>query len=143
MLLEDGSLDRKKLGSLIFSDSEKRAALDGLLDGYIRQWMRDQIDFHRQNGVDLLVLDIPLLFEAGYEPLCDAIMVVYTPKELQCQRLMQRDDLTKAQAIDRMNSQLSIEIKKEKADIVIDNSGDLAETYLQVDQWLAKRAAEN
>lgn len=105
--------------------------------------MRDQIDFHRQNGVDLLVLDIPLLFEAGYEPLCDAIMVVYTPKELQCQRLMQRDDLTKAQAIDRMNSQLSIEIKKEKADIVIDNSGDLAETYLQVDQWLAKRAVEN
>ncbi|APZ49160.1 dephospho-CoA kinase [Jeotgalibaca sp. PTS2502] len=143
VLLEDGSLNRKKLGSLIFSDSEKRAALDGLLDGYIRQWMRDQIDFHRQNGVDLLVLDIPLLFEAGYAPLCDAIMVVYTPKELQCQRLMQRDDLTKAQAIDRMNSQLSIEIKKEKADIVIDNSGNLAETYLQVDQWLAKRSVEN
>jgi dephospho-CoA kinase len=143
VLLEDGSLDRKKLGSLIFSDSEKRAALDGLLDGYIRQWLRDQIDFHRQNDVDLLVLDIPLLFEAGYEPLCDAIMVVYTPKELQCQRLMQRDDLNKAQAIDRINSQLSIEIKKEKADIVIDNGGDLAETYLQVDQWLAKRAAEN
>lgn len=143
VLLEDGSLDRKKLGSLIFSDSEKRVALDGLLDGYIRQWLRDQIDFHRQNDVDLLVLDIPLLFEAGYEPLCDAIMVVYTPKELQCQRLMQRDDLNKAQAIDRMNSQLSIEIKKEKADIVIDNGGDLAETYLQVDQWLAKRAAEN
>ncbi|HJA90605.1 MAG TPA: dephospho-CoA kinase [Candidatus Jeotgalibaca merdavium] len=143
VLLEDGSLDRKKLGSLIFSDSEKRAALDGLLDGYIRQWLRDQIDFHRQNDVDLLVLDIPLLFEAGYEPLCDAIMVVYTPKGLQCQRLMQRDDLNKAQAIDRINSQLSIEIKKEKADIVIDNGGDLAETYLQVDQWLAKRAAEN
>ena len=143
VLLEDGSLDRKKLGSLIFSDSEKRAALDGLLDGYIRQWLRDQIDFHRQNGVDLLVLDIPLLFEAGYEPLCEAIMVVYTPKELQCQRLMQRDDLNKAQAIDRINSQLSIEIKKEKADIVIDNSGDLAETYLQVDQWLAKRAVGN
>ncbi|NLD32205.1 MAG: dephospho-CoA kinase [Trichococcus flocculiformis] len=137
-LLSDGTLDRKRLGALIFSDREKRKELDVLLKERINDWIQAEKERYISEGHKLIVLDIPLLYEGGYEDSCDAVMVVYVPEELQVQRLMSRNHLDADEAIRRMQSQLSIEKKKELADFVIDNSGTIEETKKQVNDWLLK-----
>lgn len=137
-LLSDGTLDRKRLGALIFSDREKRKELDVLLKERINDWIQAEKERYISEGHKLIVLDIPLLYEGGYEDSCDAVMVVYVPEELQVQRLMSRNHLDADEAARRMQSQLSIEKKKELADFVIDNSGTIEETKKQVNDWLLK-----
>ena len=137
-LLPDGTLDRKRLGTLIFSDREKRKELDVLLKERINDWIQAEKERYISEGHNLIVLDIPLLYEGGYEDSCDAVMVVYVPEELQVQRLMSRNHLDADEAARRMQSQLSIEKKKELADFVIDNSGTIEETKKQVNDWLLK-----
>ena len=137
-LLSDGTLDRKRLGALIFSDREKRKELDVLLKERISDWIQAEKERYISEGHKLIVLDIPLLYEGGYEDSCDAVMVVYVPEELQVQRLMSRNHLDADEAARRMQSQLSIEKKKELADFVIDNSGTIEETKKQVNDWLLK-----
>lgn len=137
-LLSDGTLDRKRLGALIFSDREKRKELDVLLKERINDWIQAEKERYISEGHKLIVLDIPLLYEGGYEDSCDAVMVVYVPEELQVQRLMSRNLLDADEAARRMQSQLSIEKKKELADFVIDNSGTIEETKKQVNDWLLK-----
>lgn len=137
-LLSDGTLDRKRLGALIFSDREKRKELDVLLKERINDWIQAEKERYISEGHKLIVLDIPLLYEGGYDDSCDAVMVVYVPEELQVQRLMSRNHLDADEATRRMQSQLSIEKKKELADFVIDNSGTIEETKKQVNDWLLK-----
>jgi dephospho-CoA kinase len=137
-LLPDGTLDRKRLGALIFSDEEKRAELDALIHERIREWIHAEKARYIAAGHRLVVLDIPLLYEGGYQQSCDAVMVVYVPEELQLQRLMIRNHLDEKEAKRRISSQLSIEKKKKLADFVIDNSGTIAETGKQVSDWLRK-----
>ena len=137
-LLSDGTLDRKRLGALIFSDREKRKELDVLLKERINDWIQAEKERYISEGHKLIVLDIPLLYEGGYEDSCDAVMVVYVPEELQVKRLMSRNHLDADEATRRMQSQLSIEKKKELADFVIDNSGTIEETKKQVNDWLLK-----
>lgn len=137
-LLSDGTLDRKRLGALIFSDREKRKELDVLLKERINDWIQAEKERYISEGHKLIVLDITLLYEGGYEDSCDAVMVVYVPEELQVQRLMSRNHLDADEAARRMQSQLSIEKKKELADFVIDNSGTIEETKKQVNDWLLK-----
>ena len=137
-LLSDGTLDRKRLGALIFSDREKRKELDVLLKERINDWIQAEKERYISEGHKLIVLDIPLLYEGGYEDSCDAVMVVYVPEELQVQRLMSRNHLDADEAARRMQSQLSIEKKKDLAVFVIDNSGTIEETKKQVNDWLLK-----
>lgn len=111
-LLSDGTLDRKRLGALIFSDREKRKELDVLLKERINDWIQAEKERYISEGHKLIVLDIPLLYEGGYEDSCDAVMVVYVPEELQVQRLMSRNHLDADEAARRMQSQLSIEKKR-------------------------------
>lgn len=137
VLHADGSLNRKQLGKIVFSDEAKRLQLNALLHPLIRQWIRDETARLTSEQQPIIVLDIPLLYEAGYRKHCHQVVVVYTSKETQLKRLMERDGLNETEAKDRIDSQMSIEDKKELADIVIDNEGSLRETYEQVEQWLA------
>ncbi len=79
----------------------------------------DEIEEYRQKGENMIVLDLPLLFEKQYEKLCEEIIVVYIPKELQLERLMKRNQYTKQEALSRIDSQLSIEEKTETSDSFI------------------------
>lgn len=134
--ISDGKLNRKKLGSVIFSDQDKREKLNQLLHPLIEKEMDDQINELKQKNESLIVLDIPLLFETDFIKKVDQIMVVYTPESVQIERLMTRDQLTKEQAMDRISSQIRIEDKRDQANILIDNSGSLAKTQQQVNNWL-------
>lgn len=135
---EDGSLNRQKLGSLIFSNAENRQKLDDLLQPLIKIMILDEIEEYRQKGENMIVLDLPLLFEKQYEELCEEIIVVYIPKELQLERLMRRNQYTKQEALSRIDSQLSIEEKRKRATVLLDNQGTIQQLYHQVEQWLVE-----
>ena len=135
---EDGSLNRQKLGELVFSDVENRQKLDELLQPLIKIMILDEIEAYRQKGEKMIVLDLPLLFEKQYEELCEEIIVVYVPRELQLERLMKRNQYTKQEALSRIDSQLSIEEKRKRATVLLDNQGTIQQLYQQVEQWLVE-----
>jgi dephospho-CoA kinase len=134
----DGSLDRKRLGELVFADAAARKELEGLLHPSIRALMRERMDTLEKLYPDkLVVVDVPLLYESGLQAMFSQIMVVYVPREVQLDRLMKRDGLTLEQAERRLDAQMSIELKKEQADFVIDNQGTLEETQQLVREFWA------
>lgn len=131
----NGSLDRKKLATIIFSNDKKRVMLNELLSPFIRHEIMRQIQEKSQLS-NLVVVDIPLLYEGGYDQVVDKVAVVYIPKSVQQSRLMKRDNLTRLEAEKRIASQWSIEEKKAKADFVFDNQGNHEELKQQIVAWI-------
>ncbi|WP_342488976.1 dephospho-CoA kinase [Bacillus sp. FSL P4-0248] len=126
VLLPNGELNRQQLGAVIFSDEEKRKQLNAIVHPEVRKEMLKQRDEGVSQKETFVVLDIPLLFESQLESLVDRIIVVYTTPELQLSRLMNRNDLSEEEALNRIHSQQSLEEKCKKADRVIENTQDLA-----------------
>jgi len=136
VLLADGTLDRKELGDIVFQDPSQRQALNDITHPAIRSEIRAQMEsLEREYPNRLVVVDIPLLFESGLEHMFERVMVVYAPRAIQLERLMQRNQLNRDAATARIGSQMDIEEKKMKADIVIDNSGDAELTERQIDEF--------
>ncbi|MBB6635967.1 dephospho-CoA kinase [Cohnella thailandensis] len=136
VLLEDGSLNRKKLGEIVFSDPSEREALEQITHPAIRGIMKDRMaDFGRENPKRLVVVDVPLLYESELGSLFHKVMVVYVPREVQLARLMERDRLGLEAARRRLDAQMDIEEKRKRADYVIDNSGSLEDTIRQIDDF--------
>jgi dephospho-CoA kinase len=136
VILPDSSLDRKKLGSIVFGDEQARRDLEGLLHPPIRALMKERKErFETEHPDKLVVLDIPLLYENKLEGMVSRVMVAYCPRDVQLDRLMLRDGLSAEQAEARLLAQLPIEEKRLRADIVIDNSGSLADTERQVNAF--------
>lgn len=112
ILNEDGTLDRKKLGSIVFQQPEERKALEAITHPAIRREMRERAAAYALQYPDKLVVsDIPLLYESGLEDGFEEVMVVYVPRSVQRDRLMSRDGMTAAQAEARMDVQMDIERK--------------------------------
>lgn len=124
-LVKNGEVDRKSLGSIVFTNSTKRKALEDLLHPLIY----DEIE-HLSLALDKkkkpYLVDIPLFFEGGRYPIEKSI-VVYATKEQQLQRLMARNGYTQEEAQSRIDTQISVEDKRKKASYVIDNSGTLTQ----------------
>lgn len=138
VLLADGTLDRKKLGDIVFRDPSQRQALNDITHPAIRREIQERVEsLEREYPDRLVVVDIPLLFESGLEHMYERVMLVYAPRNIQLERLMERNQLSRNEASARIGSQMDIEEKKLKADIVIDNSGDAEQTKRQIDEfWL-------
>ncbi|WP_322535960.1 dephospho-CoA kinase [Bacillus altitudinis] len=136
VLLPNGELNRQQLGTIIFSDEEKRKQLNAIVHPEVRKEMLEQRDEGVSNNETFVVLDIPLLFESKLEGLVDRIIVVYTTPELQLSRLMNRNDLSEEEALNRIQSQQSLEEKCQKADRVIENTKDLAFMRKQLENIL-------
>lgn len=136
ILTASGELDRKKLGKLVFSNKELLKNLTDITGPLIRAEILREIEAAKKAQVKLVVLDIPLLFETGYQTLCDKVMVVTIPSKSQLERVMKRDNLSAAEARKRIANQLPASKRNELADVLIDNSKSVAETYQQVLKWL-------
>lgn len=136
ILTASGELDRKKLGKLVFSNKDLLKNLTDITGPLIRAEILREIEAAKKAQVKLVVLDIPLLFETGYQTLCDKVMVVTIPSEVQLKRVMKRDNLSAAEARKRIANQLPASKRNELADVLIDNSKSVAETYQQVLKWL-------
>lgn len=136
-LLENGDIDRRKLGALVFTNEQKRLALNSIVHPAVREEMLKRRDESIANQETFVVLDIPLLFESKLESLVDKIIVVSVTKELQLERLIKRNQLTEEEALSRIRSQMPLEEKVSRADNVIDNSGTLEETKQQLEEILS------
>ncbi|MDA3931484.1 MAG: dephospho-CoA kinase [Tenericutes bacterium] len=139
---EDQSLDFKRLARIVFNDKEKLEALNQIAHPYVIKEMEHLIAYCREKEEDILVLDIPLLYEAKMEIYCDKIICVYLDKETQIDRLMKRGYLEREVAIQRIDAQMSLEEKKERADYVIDNSLSRDYSYNQFKHVLVKIKSE-
>jgi len=140
VIAADGALDRKRLGAIVFADEAARKKLEGILHPRIRAEMaRQMAEWNAKEPERLVVVDIPLLYESGLDKLFsfEEIVVVYVPRSVQLERLIARDGLPLEDAERRLDAQMPIERKRELADVVIDNSGTLAETERQVDAYAA------
>ena len=124
----EGKLNRRALGRLVFSDDSARETLDGLMAPLLQELTESRLNQARADGYLLCFLDFPLLFEKGYDALCDTVWCVYLPRELQLQRLMARDGLSAGEAANRIDAVLSSEEKASRSQTVLDNSGDIAFT---------------
>jgi len=126
----DGSLDRPRLGEIVFKDPELRAKLNAIVHPLVRQWMlaaeRTALQAADPPG-PIIVHDVPLLAESRGKGGFDLVLVVDVPPELQIERLVSQRGMTPDQAAARMSAQASRERRLEVADIVIDNSGSLAD----------------
>jgi dephospho-CoA kinase len=140
MLNEDGTLNRKQLGKVVFDNEAKRKRLEELLHPAIIQLMQERMaEAERLQPDKLVVADVPLLYEAQMEDMFQEVLVVAASREVQLERLMQRDGLSGEEAELRIDAQMPLEWKKEWADVVIDNSGAPEETERQVEQYLRKK----
>ncbi|GAA3401551.1 dephospho-CoA kinase [Paenibacillus hodogayensis] len=140
VLSEDGSLNRKALGDVVFKDEKARKDLEALLHPRIRALMRERMEETHSSAPDkLVIVDVPLLFESKLAFMFDSTLLVYIPRELQLSRLQSRDGLTSEQAESRLAAQMPIEEKKRLADEVIDNSGTIADTERQVDEFCKRK----
>lgn len=135
-LLPDGTLNRRLLGSTIFADDAARDRLNQIIHPRVIELIEQGIEVSRQKGEALVVVDIPLLFEIGYDRAVDVTVVVNVRPEVQMSRLMTRDGLDATEAQNRIDAQLPLSTKVEQADYVIDNSGTLEETTQQVAKLL-------
>lgn len=132
ILLKDGNINREKLGTIIFHDEEKRVKLNQIVHPAVRKYMNDQKEAAFARGESIVFMDIPLLFESNLTKMVDKTLLVYVDTDTQLQRLMNRNDLSKNEALARISSQMPLVEKKELADEIINNNGTIAHTKLQL-----------
>ncbi len=118
-------LDRKKLAKLLFNNEKIKEEINNLSHPLVREAIKIEIALTKD---ELIFVDIPLLFEAHFEDICDKIICVYLDKELQIKRLMERDNIDYNYALAKIHSQMDLNMKKELSDYVIDSKGEFEET---------------
>jgi len=141
----DGTIDRRKLGELVFNDPDKRAWLNSCLHPKVFAEYTSQVKHLCDRTPECIVIfDAALLIETGYHRKMDMTIVVYANQEQQLERLMSRNMLTREQALSRIRSQMPLEEKRGHADYVIDNTGSRQETERQAQELFVriKREAE-
>ncbi|WP_076645377.1 dephospho-CoA kinase [Latilactobacillus sakei] len=126
-LVQNGQVDRAVLGKVVFGNQAALAQLNAITAPVIRETIMTEMAQAKAHQVPLVVLDLPLLYEQHYETVCDGVLVVYLPVEKQLARLMARNQLSREDALKRINSQASLVEKRDRADFVIDNQGSLAQ----------------
>ena len=130
-----GTTDRKRLRKIVFNDKEKLKQLEDLILPEVKKRVLALAKKYEQDNVPYFV-DLPLFFEKQNYPEFNKVLVVYAPKELQIKRVTNRDNITQKQAEAILNNQLDIEIKKQKADFIIDNSKDLKHLQKEIETFL-------
>ncbi|WP_339172518.1 dephospho-CoA kinase [Solibacillus sp. FSL R5-0691] len=136
VIAQDGSMDRVKVGSMIFHNEEMRKTLNSIIHPAIREEMLRQRDEFISFGEKNIFMDIPLLFESKLEHFVEKIIVVSVKKEVQLQRLMERNGFSEEEASARIATQIPVKEKEQLADAVIHNNGTLEDTAIQLQNIL-------
>ncbi len=125
ILNDDQTINRRKLGGIVFNDKAKLKKLNELTHPLVHQEIKQQMARYRANQEKLVVIDVPLLFESGFESLCNGVLVISITPELQIERLMKRNAFTKKEAIARINNQMPLSEKEKRATYVVANTGTI------------------
>lgn len=139
VLLPDGTIDRKALGSIIFADFSARKRLEAIMHPAIRALAEQRLAELRRSGAPVAVYMAALLVEAGATDRVDEVWVVYVDRETQVRRVMARDGLSRSEAEQRLAAQMSMEEKAARGQVVIDNNGTPEELERRVEEIWAKR----
>ena len=131
---EDGSLDRAKLGKLVFSSEPARRALEGIMHPLVQRDMLIAMDEAAKSGVNVVILDVPLLFETGMDALCDETWALYVPRERQIARIVARDGLSPEDAEARIDSQMPVEDRNARATYVVNTDRPIERTQAELEQ---------
>jgi len=132
ILLENKEINRAKLGSIIFHNEEKRLILNSIVHPAVRQKMLADKDAAIERGEKTVFMDIPLLFESKLTYMVDRTILVYVDENTQLKRLIERNQLSKEDALARIQSQMPLSEKKALADAVIDNNGTIDQSKEQL-----------
>lgn len=136
VIAADGTMDRAKVGAVIFHDESKRAVLNSIIHPAIRAEMLRQRDEHIANGAAHVVMDIPLLFESKLQHFVEKILVVSVREDVQLARLMARNGFTEDEARARIATQIPVAEKEQGADAVVYNNGTIEQSATQLDTIL-------
>lgn len=135
-ILKDNEVNRVTLGKLVFENNENLKELNNIIHPQIRKNISEQIQMHKNEK--LVFVDVPLLFEAKFDDLVEKIIVISLDEKIQLERLMNRNSLSKEEALQRIKSQIPVREKEKLGDYVVDNSFTQENTYKQVDRILEK-----
>ena len=139
ILDEQERLDRRMIAGIVFNDLEERKWIDQTTHPLLLNRVRDKLVEVQSRGVPIAVLDIPLLFEAGWQHLADEVWVVWLSKARQFRRLMYRNRLSPFEAAARINSQMDVNRKRALADFVINNSRPRPELKAYIQRLMNRR----
>jgi dephospho-CoA kinase len=132
VILDDGGrVDRQRLADIVFADDEARARLNAIVHPRVREWMAVALHEADTKGVEVAFMDVPLLYENGLDRGLEEVVVVWAPEETQVERAVSRG-LREDDVRARMRAQMPLAEKRARATRVIDNSGPMEETRLQV-----------
>ena len=140
ILKSDLTIDRKKLGAVVFADREKLKKLNSLVHPRVKEFIAAEIRKERYAGkTSLLVIEAALLIEDHYEVFCDEIWYVYAKKEVRQRRLVSMRGYSKEKVEQIMKNQLSDEEYRKYCHFIVDNSSDIVEnTFKQIDKGLVE-----
>lgn len=141
LLAADGSLDRKRLGALVFGDESARKRLNALTHPIVRRLSQERFAELDRQGVALAAYDVPLLFEVGLDAALRPVVLVAASEQTQIERVRSRDGLSDADARARISAQLPLAEKRRRADYVLENDGSRVDLAAQVEALLAKLRA--
>ncbi len=132
ILTPDGNIDRKKLGNIVFSNPESLSRLNQIMHPRMYALVKAQLEEYRRQGVGVVVLEAPLLLEAGWTSLVDEVWVTTAPEATVLKRLEERTGMSQAESLTRLRSQLPSEERVRQADVVINTDCDLDELKSKV-----------
>lgn len=143
VLQQDGTLNRKRIGEIVFSDPEKLSMLNSITHKEIYRVILERLEYLKETGTSLVFLDVALLFETGFDQLTDWVWVVDAPDAVRVERIQKRDGLKEEEILKRIQSQMSRELRNTKGNLVLDNSNSREELKAQILQELKQYESKN
>jgi dephospho-CoA kinase len=137
ILTTDGELDRAALGAIVFADAAQRQRLNAIVHPLVREWMAERLGEAAERGDEVVVLDIPLLFETRGTEGLEAVILLYSPEELQLRRLVEQRGMEEQAARERIAAQMPIDEKRRLASHVVVNTGTLEDLRSAVERTWA------
>ena len=143
ILAPDGTIDRSKLGEIVFGDAESLSRLNQIMHPRMHEMVKARLEDYRKQGVDVVVLEASLLIESGRASSVDEVWVTVAPEDTVLRRLKRKSGLSEAQALARIRSQLSLEERLKRADVVINTDCSLDKLRAKVKElWDGLRTSE-
>lgn len=134
VLADDGKIDRKKLGDIVFKNPGRLQDLNAIVHPVVLEgWKRRLAEIEKQNPGAIVLSDVPLLIEVGWQKKVDVVLLVHAGPEIQIKRLRKRDGYATGEARGRLAAQMPMDEKRRFADLIIENNGTLEELQKQVD----------
>ena len=141
ILQDDGEIDRRKLGAIVFSDPGQLERLNQIMHPRMAQMVADKVEVLRRQGVEVVVVEAALLFEAGWDSLVEEVWTTDSPEQAVIERLKVRNGMSEEEARKRMSSQMGRTERLERSDYVIENSGDMVALGVAIKELWDRRVA--